>query len=135
MAFDLVQSINWLAGTLIAWALYDRGGPGLGSSRPHLLHMCKVIGGMTYFVDLVLYMWNAALAFSLYSWVVRKALLRNLRDRMRASLIVIILLSLLLTLVPAATDAFGAHPNATCWLKDLSLNGLSITLNKVGASR
>lgn len=134
MGFDLWQSINWFVGTFLAWTLYQPAllSPGHWGFNPtHLRHACKVVGGMTYFVDLVLYMWNAALAFALYSWVVRKAALRKLTERMQAALVIIVLLALLLSLVPAALNAFGAHRDATCWLTDLRLRSLSLTLNKV----
>jgi hypothetical protein len=66
----------------------------------------------------------------MYSWVVKKALLRHLRMRMEALLVFVLLASFLLTMIPTVQNDFGAVPGVTCWLATLSLTNLSVIMNK-----
>ena len=53
-----------------------------------------MVGAFTYAIDIVLYLWNACLAYSMYSWIVKKALLRHLYERMQALLVLTLLVAL-----------------------------------------
>jgi hypothetical protein len=61
MSFELVQSFNWMIGTIISHRLF--WGPHAASPESHsgLWTACKYVGFFTYFVDLILYSWNACL--------------------------------------------------------------------------
>lgn len=139
---------------------------------------CKVVGGLTYSVDIFLYLWNACLvrrrlstlsgavgrtiypdrldhtllgfairhhsfhpfpfiqnatqqqAYSMYSWIVRKALLRHLYERMKTLCVVALVISLFVSLVPALMGDFGALPTVTCWLTTLDVTNPSVIINK-----
>ena len=68
LGFELLQSINWLAGTIISEILYGRSAAGVAAredmdpkTRQGLIQACQVIGGFTYATDVFLYLWNACL--------------------------------------------------------------------------
>jgi len=92
---------------------------------------CEVVGGFTYAIDIVLYLWNACLAYSMHSWIVKKALLRHLYDRMQFLLLLSLLVALSLTSVPLSQKAFGATADVTCWLSDISMTSTPVLLNKL----
>lgn len=68
----------------------------------------------------------------MYSWIVKKALLRHLYDKMKTLFYVCLFVAFFVTLVPTFQHAFGGRPNVTCWLSELSMTNVSVVLNKVG---
>lgn len=68
LGFELILSINWLVGTIISEKLFgqtvyrQKQREEMSPEQIHGLHQaCKVVGALTYAVDIVLYLWNACL--------------------------------------------------------------------------
>ena len=67
----------------------------------------------------------------MYSWVVKKALLRHLHEQMQNLLVLALLIAFFTTLVPIIGHNFGARQDVTCWLSELRMTSVPVVLNKV----
>lgn len=66
----------------------------------------------------------------MYSWIVKKALLRHLYERMKTLCLASLAVALVVSLVPAVMGDFGGRSGVTCWLSTLDLRNPSVILNK-----
>lgn len=67
----------------------------------------------------------------MYSWIVKKALLRHLYERMKALLAVSVVVAVAVSIVPALMGSFGGRADVTCWLATLDMRSVPVILNKV----
>lgn len=138
MGLELWQSVNWMTGTILSEQLYGNSQFGSAArSKVTRAEMegrkvaCKVIGGLTYVLDISLYLWHTCLSYSLHAWVVQKVLLRKLYRRMLVLFVLTLVFSLAITSIPLAHHAFGGSPGVTCWISDIHMTNLPVLINKL----
>jgi hypothetical protein len=61
LGVELIQSINWLVGTILSQQIFfTTPDP---ATKAVLVRGCQVVGFWTYYTDIVIYCWNAAIAY------------------------------------------------------------------------
>lgn len=71
----------------------------------------------------------------MYSWIVKKTLLRHLYERMKALAAVSCIVSVGASLVPLFMGSFGGRADVTCWLSTLDVRRVPVLLNKVRTNK